>query len=357
MKHYLLAFSLFFFGGSAFSQVIITSADFPVEDDIYFVSSTLDSVDFTLTGSFQFWDFSYLQVQTQSKDTFHSVDITPNTYQFIFDNTVLFPEYAADYAIRGQGIDLFGQLTIEDVYDFHQVDTSGIYMTGFGARLNGFPTPIRYDSIERLYKLPMSFQQVDSSGFEFGIAVPTLGYYGGRGVRTNTVDGWGSIETPYGSFSALRVKTEIQRTDSLYVDLVGFGFNLPRNSTEYKWFANGEGIPLLKITTNDFFGQETVTAVEYKDSARSLTGIQPNLLINSMDVYPNPTSNQLTVELPLTVDATALFYNALGQQVMEVKLLSGNTRHQFSIEELPAGQYRLHVVGADKLYGQTIIKQ
>lgn len=280
----------------SFAQITITQADLPEVGDTYVTSTALDpGIDYATTGANQTWDYSYLTELTQNIDTIFPVDFTPNAYQFFFDNANLFPDHVADYAARGQELDLAGQFTLTNVFNFTRQDSDATRNVGFGANINGIPASIRNDSIDVIYNLPLNFGDATSNYFEFGLSVPTIGYYGGQGTRINEVDGWGTLITPYGTFDALRIRSEIQQDDSIYVDLVGFGFNIPRNRVEYKWLGVDGGIPLLQITTNVSFLGETVQSIVYQDSARNGLGVDEHQLLD-WEIYPNPTSSNITVQ-------------------------------------------------------------
>ncbi|HRI40484.1 MAG TPA: T9SS type A sorting domain-containing protein, partial [Bacteroidia bacterium] len=94
------------------------------------------------------------------------------------------------------------------------------------------------------------------------------------------------------TYNALRVVSTIVEQDSVYIDSLGFGLNLPAVTTvEYKWLANGEGIPVLQINTT---ATGTVTQIRYKDAPLT-TGVQSLNPISDLTAYPNPASNILTV--------------------------------------------------------------
>ena len=50
-------------------------------------------------------------------------------------------------------------------------------------------------------------------------------------VRNNVVDGWGTLYLPADTFQVLRVKSTLQRSDSIYIEQFSFGFRLPEPET------------------------------------------------------------------------------------------------------------------------------
>jgi hypothetical protein len=132
--------------------------------------------------------------------------------------------------------------------------------------------------------------------------------------RKNTVDGWGTLTTPYGEFQTLRVKTEITEYDSLYSDSLGMGIPMTRNIIEYKWWANGYHEPVLVVSAEGFL----ITA-SYIDSVRSTFLGIPEVKGSNFEfsVYPNPCSNYLSVSYELFEDADVKIsvYSIYGNEV------------------------------------------
>src|SRR6185369_9997600 len=106
--------------------------------------------------------------------------------------------------------------------------------------------------------------------------IPNFGYYRKQQTRTNEVDGWGTLITPFGTFNTLRVKSTLNITDSIYLDTLGFGLTIPRQTiVEYKWLAPGKKIPVLEvdITLAIFGGTFTVDRVNWQDNYLAPLGI------------------------------------------------------------------------------------
>ncbi|MBL4625008.1 MAG: hypothetical protein JKY42_07710, partial [Flavobacteriales bacterium] len=267
------SFLLVFQTLQSFSQITITDADMSSVNDVVIESvvplNSLDTIDPSLTGVNYTWDFCHLSIDNQRVDTFISVSSTPLTYQFYFNNAFLYPGYDASYAKRGQEIN-FNQagigVSITDVYDYFKNDASDYKQVGFGANINGIPASIQYDGIDYIYRFPMNYGNIDSSNAAFVVDVPTLGTYGQKIDRRNEVDGWGEITTPFGTYDALRVRTTLTITDTVYLTLANFGTTIPRPAEYvYTWLANGEGIPIMTVTTREIVGVETVTGASFKD--------------------------------------------------------------------------------------------
>ena len=174
----------------------------------------------------------------------------------------------------------------------------------------------------------------------------------------NHVDGWGTLITPYGTFSVLRQKSEVYEYDSIYIDSLGFGVPVTRNYTEYKWLAKGMKIPVLQV--NDNFGG---LVAKYIDSvAGDPVGIAFHNESDEIAIFPNPVSKQLFIQFSIEnssiVEVT--LYNMQGIKVhsfQEKQLFPGKSQITLNLEELKleSGNYFIEARVGDKIYSKKII--
>ena len=261
----------------AVAQITITSADMPNINDAIRVSvkTELPEFDPSATGPNYVWNFLDLKPDSQRVDQYVAPFSTP---YFFFA--------ASSYGTRNYNPDQFPFALLgsppTDAYDFFK-ETSNFYgMTGQGLTVNGLTIPAFYSSNDILYKFPLNYGNVDSSNSGFTLPLPSIGAYGKKQFRKNTVDGWGTLITPYGTFNTLRIVSEIQVSDSIYLDTIGFGFTIPRQTRyEYKWLGQGMKIPLLQIdvTAGLLGGNVTVDRVVWRDSV--ITPMSVNILSQS----------------------------------------------------------------------------
>lgn len=294
----LLCILMMFSGLSSQAQITITNTDMPSPGDIirFSTASNNTTVNLAQNGANQTWDFSSLQPTGQSLDTFLSVTSTPITYLFAFGLN-------SNLAARGIQLSSIGFLPVADAYSFYNKGATAFRQKGFGAEVNGLPIPVPYTNDDDIYTFPLSFGDLDTSDSDYAISIPGQGSASGNQRRINNVDGWGSVITPYGTFSALRVVSTLTGEDSLYLDTLGFGLNLPRPLTkEYKWLANGQDIPVLQInTTTNNFGVETVSLIKYRDSLRVFASLpEISVLSSPLRLFPNPvkTTDYMTIDWP-----------------------------------------------------------
>jgi hypothetical protein len=297
----LLTISLLF-SFQLFAQIVINGEDMPVPGDTVRKSNTiiLDGIDYQPGGPDQTWIFDELTVTSQQVDTFVNVSDTPPIYQLFFNNQFIYPDYKSTVALKLAQFTSIPGLTLTDSYLFMKNSDEDIREVGYGVTLEGVSLPIQFQQIDTIYRFPLQYGNVDSANSYFEIDVPDLGYLMISKFRRNTVDGWGTLITPFGEFQTLRVKTEIVEYDSLYSDSLGIGMPVTRDITEYKWLANGHPEPVLLVSEEGLL----ITA-SYIDSIRyNFLGV-PEISKNKFDfsVYPNPCSDYLSISYELFEDA------------------------------------------------------
>lgn len=306
MKKIYIALVGFLFTNIASAQITISTSDMPSVGDTFRVSNGLidPTIDPVPTGTSFTWDFSNLQMVTQDVDSFISVSSTGAIYSLVFSN-IPFNPYRANLAAKGPTLPAVPQVTISDVNYFYYNTSASYVVSGYGATINGVQAPIPFNNKDYIYNFPVNFGDTDSSDSDFQLALPGFGFYSHAQHRVNSVDGWGTLITPFGTFNTVRVKSMITSNDSIYLDSLGtgFAFSLPP-TTEYKWLGTQAGIPLLQITTTNTLGADVVSAIVYQDSVRTLTGIH-ELSDNQtvpFELYPNPTTGDFTLDLATSDD-------------------------------------------------------
>jgi len=241
-----------------FSQIIVDQSDMPSAGDTLRVSITsIVPAGYANTAMDTIWDYAALEAMTQRVDTFVSTTATPWIYQVLF---VL--QGGANLAAPKSTIPIPG-LPMTDGFTFFKNSSSSFGDLGYAYTIQGIPLPAKYDNPDKLYQFPMTPGLTWSSVASFAISIPGIGSYSTQRIRSNLVDGWGNLTTPYGTFPTLRVKSMLAIHDSLYIDTLGTGFPLNRIITEYKWLANGEGIPVLQINE-----EGTLVTATYRDFYR-----------------------------------------------------------------------------------------
>ena len=274
-------------------NITIDNNDMTVPN-IYTISK-ISSINFdpNNTGQDYFWDFSTMQYETQVNDTFFSVSDAPYVYQAVYNN-FLDPDHKATVVQNTGAItNMITVVQITDNYDYFKNSNSRYVKVGTGSTINGVPTAMKYDNVEIVVgNFPLQINDTTSSVSVTGTNIPNIGYYGQTIRRTNIIDGFGTLTTPYGTFETVRTKSIINIRDTLYYDSYSYGIAFDRPElTECNWYADNQYIPLLTIK-----GSNNSFSASYKDSLHTTSVSE---IINNetkFKVYPTICSDILNIE-------------------------------------------------------------
>lgn len=337
----LFTFCLLWLFSSA--QISITQNDMPEANDTIRLSSTvnLGSIDFAQTGPDHSWDFTNLVPLTQSVDTFVSVQQTPWVYQLVFF-------LSSNLARKLTEFNQFPGFQVTDVYEYYKNSSSDYRSVGYGVTMNGVPIPNKYNQPDKIYQFPEQYGNADSSTASYALDIPGLGYSGGWKKRVNNADGWGTLKTPFGEFQTLRIRSEIYQYDSIYIDSLGLGIPVYRETVEYKWLGNGFGLPLCKVTDDGI-----LPTITYIDSVRNMfVGRSPEYSRpTSFTISPNPAKDHVDFHFgkQFAGNISIEFFSVTGQLVFRQRELlvdNNNVIHVNFAGKLPVkGLYFVRING------------
>jgi len=286
------------------AQIVLTQADMPNAGDTLRVSNSSDTLNPLLTDTNYIWDYSYLKPVSQWVQKFDPPSAFAFPFNYLFN--ILYPTtygvklYTPD-SIPGLGIKM------DNAYGFYKKSSANLKEIGYGLTINSLPLPFTYNPADVIYNFPLSYGDIDSCDSKFGPAsLPGITwpfYYGQNIHRVNVVDGWGMLNTPYGTFQTVRVKTTVAIRDT-FADSSGIGFAFSRPlQYEYKWLTQNGKIPYLQVNAIDMSGSPLVTQITYRDSVRDSTiqiGINEHGASDfGLQIFPNPANEYVFVQYTL----------------------------------------------------------
>jgi len=262
MKYRILATCLWIASAvCAQTPITVTNADMPSLNDTLRYSTSASSVTslINLTGANRTWNAAGLIPNFQDIQRFRSpLSINPLYFGSFGSST-----YGTEST---QGLNFGALLQGSDAFTFYRNSSSGYVIDGRGFTVQGLPLAQTYK--DSVYRFPLTFGAADSCSWVTNEVNALIATIRGAGKRVNTVDGWGSITTPYGTFDCIRVKSVVRSTDTIRTSLIPIPFPISSNYTEYKWIAKGQKIPVLEIVVPQGGGGGTQTTVRYRDIAR-----------------------------------------------------------------------------------------
>ncbi len=350
---FLAAFTV----SSLSAQVTIGNSDMVGGGDSIRVSYALNSpIDHTLADTNYLWDFSGLTPLAQEMIRYEN----PSAIPFNFLATVSLANASPD------SLPFIGAVP-SNFTDHWKSSSSSFRQVGFSfeyAPLGNFDVPVIFSNADYIYRFPLNYGNIDSSDADYDFSIPNLAYIGQTIHRVNQVDGWGTLVTPFGTFSTVRVRSVIDRIDTIGLDSVN-GFTSARpTEIEYKWLAPGMKIPVLEIDAQILFSAEVVTNVQYQDSLRdSLFQVsvpEPVQVLSTATVYPNPASGNCSVSFimqssaPVELELTDVTGRVIRNYGKETAAAGYNVR-AIELGGVAPGMYLLRIVSGTSVITRPIV--
>ncbi len=243
-------------------------------------------------------------------------------------------------------------LTVYELTSLMELTGNDLIINIEGAKVkdtagNIIPVTADFEDVDTALVFPLNYNNTHTSKGKWRVDLNPLGYdiilvvsY----TRNYTVEGWGSLVTPYKLHNdVLKMRTQIDEIDSLYYN--GFPFGQPRTVVQYTWFDPGYGMPVMEATGQKSGSTETMERLTYLDS--TVIGINEDNL-TQLSVFPNPTTEKLTVDFKESVEYThAVIMDATG------KVMLSNIKNIKSIDvtTLAKGSYFVGIYNNDKPVG------
>jgi hypothetical protein len=342
MKKFLLLSFLLFTGLFLQAQPTIDQSTFVQVGDVFEYEQLIydpmeDYALITAAGADTTWDFSALLTLDGQGATelYYPLDSTPDLFNLFFGNPFLAGENFSNLALSVSVLDfeLPLPLQIENGFQFYRSDEEGYFITGNAAEVEGLPLISTYENLDRVYAFPLNYLDADTNDFDFFTEVPSIGAIGQEGTRRNLVDGWGQVLIPGGdSYNCLRVRTELEVTDTIYLEFTQTGTLVERPlQVIYTWISPELG----GVVAEASFVEDVLI------SFRSLANISA-LSTSSVaeepyfKVFPNPTSDAVQISIPNDLRASLTIFDLTGRIVRQHQLRG---RESIDISSLSEGIY------------------
>ncbi len=261
------------------AQVTYPSTDFAGLGDTFLVSHATNGLalyDFTLTGANYSWDFSSLQANTQETISYVDPATTGFKTTWCFLNGYFFncnSQFSNAFNLASpvsDGLELQGY-GLTDLTAHYKVTSSSLQAKMLGANITvndlTVPLTVDYSDADEIYDFPITYNTTFTHTAAFTLDLNSFGVplqYASASTRTNVVEGWGSLVTPYATFTnVLKMKTTLV-TDYTITTTTGTT-PVSRTTVTYKWFDPSKGIPVLEVTgdlVNDVWIPTDITYID-----------------------------------------------------------------------------------------------
>lgn len=339
------------------AQVSLNESDMPTAGDLfrYSISDTLPTlaeIEAT-TGTGNTWDFGYFSPIAQQSDSFISINEVPISIRFFFP-------FSANLALYIDTPDSIGGLGLGEGYQIYEVSSGALINHGFGSTLSGIPISLKNDPSDTIFTLPLTTGDQDSSISTATLSVPGLVYYQQDRKRVWEADADGTLTTPFGQYTTVRVHSLISGRDTLSFDTLAVAFDIPTQE-DYTWYSPDYAARMLTISVA---GQDStiefISNLSYADSLRDVFQIQLGLQnpeVTPVALYPNPSTGVVNVDLPVDYRSETVMsvFSADGKLVWEGDLRVTNNR--VSLPALPSGLYQVVIKRDNEIFqGKLMMK-
>lgn len=299
-----------FFSASLFGQSTYTSANYATTgDNLYLTNCSNLTLDYLSTGTNFSWNFSSLTGVSQNNLLFRNPTATGFslfTFPFIFNanNTNLSSTDGSSSTLTTPNFSI-GFIDTNEYFKKTTTDLKQV-ASSFKVSYNGILIPVtnQFTTPDVVYQFPINYGNSNSSNASYTTNIPTLYYQNKTISRSNLVDGWGTLTTPFGTFSnTLRMTTNLVENDTIAVGGIGLP-RVIRTSRELKWFDAVKKYPVLVVTQNNTAGNWVTTKVQYLDN---LTYFQPTALFAYSPLAP--TAGATVFFQNLSTNATTYSWN------------------------------------------------
>ena len=359
MKTQLFTIALAFISVNALAQITVTESDIVSIGDIVYQgvdSMPSNSITTGNSGPNQTWDFSSLQdMEVDITEVISPVgtpyeNIHPDANMCIeIDNELMYLDKSST------GLEMVGygnvplnmlMIPLPLVYGLSQ-------QSGPNTNMQVFPNFGIPDSLAPFISLNPAYDQLDSIKIN---AVITSEF---------NVDAWGNVTIPLGTFDALRLKVEETTITDYYaycsssLGLGGGWYSVPAQlapseteiANRYQWWSND---PIVKFMLAELEMDSLNNNVDFvtflAENQTTSAHIIPNI---SVDVYPNPTLETITIST--SVNNSEFVVSDINGKVLSNERFSKTS--QFNFSEYPSGVYFIKVISGENVVSKKIVKQ
>jgi len=280
-----------------------------------------------------------------------------------FQDTMQFSRPVADHCSKNYpNATLELQDTTTSIFIFD--DNSVIEILGVCGILNPpdtssipFSPPQKHLTFPSTYNTTFSGQT--KAVFQFPINPPPPD--SARLIQTLTynslIDGWGTVNTPSGTFTCLRQKYTQYEIDSLFIYLSGIGwqpFGSPSYDTtiDYSWWSKNN--PFIAQITTDFNGH--IQNAKYMISSNiGITEKKDSPITYS--VFPNPSNGKFALSANNSKITALEIYNVIGEKIFIKSINLDQSSVKVDLTNFPKGIYFIKIMEGEKTQTEKLIIQ
>lgn len=337
-------------GFTASAQITVNYWDFLGPAEVVLMGLDEEpSIMHTPAGPNQTWDYG--ELNDYGSD---SIAFAPAQW---FDGHINFPE--ANYGSESEEGNIFLRKSSEGF------DLMGLYGDLFETGEN---MAVKFNPYQRQIAFPMTYEQNWQNSSSFSFTIDDLSDFDEIGDladsivititshRTGNVDAWGTVNTPLGSFDALRMHVK----DSTIQNFVVYAFGFPLfNESEtfiehsYSFVSNDPSTKYILVQYSFDPETELLSNVQWQ-MTEVVLATEDFVSVKTPEIYPNPAQDSFQISDLHTGDRITII-SMSGQIVGNYKVSNKNAA--YSIEGLAPGNYSVLIQGKKGVHAKKLSVQ
>ncbi len=318
------------------AQITLTTANNPEFGEEYIYNSNDGTtVDPGIEGENITWDFSNISTTSNSSSTVTEASNLPNGS--------LFPDATFGF---------LDPTTANESYYYASATAQGFY-----GIVSSFPitSSVIYTDPQDWLRYPMTYG--DSYTDTFSGTIETTLIVNRGGTAEVTVDGYGTLITPAGTFNnVVRVYTQMDYEDELSGSVIA-----TYDEVRYMWFDVESGVPLMLYSDLSSSLGTSVLSASYLEATPVSTS-SPLAKEIDLSVFPNPTADLITIDYTLSENTltTVSVTNLLGKEIILVsdeKQIAGTHQSSIDLSSFSNGTYFVKVIIDGRLATHKVLVQ
>jgi hypothetical protein len=278
---------------------------------------------------------------------------------FAYGPAQWFPGYQsfpnANYGLEDEGLSIFFRKNNE------AFDLLGIYGDLFE---NGQIQAVPFTPYQRQLAFPITYGQTwqNTSVLKFTFTdLSDLGIPGDSIVTTTTthrmckVDAWGTLNTPLGSFSVLRLHLKDSTIQNIRIYTFGVPF-FDQSDTEithnYSFLSNSPNTKYFLLQYNYDPSTQELTGVQWQMAEPTASNESHNNVFKEPEIYPNPCKDSFAIKNLQTGDKVSIL-NTSGQTVSTYTV--SNKNMTFNTNEFASGNYLVIIYSKSGIFAKKLV--
>jgi PKD repeat protein len=305
-------------------------------DTFYLTKASGVGFNFDTTGANITWNYTTLVGTSQRRLLYRAPNQTGfTTLQWPYINNAS----NVNLSSTDQQAVAIGGITETNPNDYYLKSTSSLQekASSYNIAVSGISVNVKnvYATPDVIYKFPINYNNADTSNGSYTTQIPGLYYDYTTINRIDSVNGWGTIKTPYGTFSnCLKLVSNVIEIDTFSIAGIGIP-QITNIYREYKWFDPSKKYQVLYVKQSKVGNNYVTQTVEYFDVQQYF---QPHALFAYFPLTPTVTD---TVTFQnLSNNAIAYSWNFADASSSSNIATSIDAQHRF----LSPGTYNVKLV-------------